>query len=91
MSIGDTDSRTDGPLTGLLGRAPGLFSPEAHNKYEIDGSLAGDDAYFANGQTTRFNGTRWARWRNIAGKAIPHISNESRPSSHLSTLMMYQI
>ncbi|EGF99479.1 uncharacterized protein MELLADRAFT_112688 [Melampsora larici-populina 98AG31] len=36
MSIGDTDARTDGPLTPLLGRAPGLFSPATHNEYEED-------------------------------------------------------
>lgn len=67
MSIGGTDARTDGPLTFLLGRAPGLFSPDVHNKYEVDGSLATDDAYFANGQTTRFNGTRWGIWYQLAG------------------------
>ncbi|KAG0147181.1 hypothetical protein CROQUDRAFT_62075 [Cronartium quercuum f. sp. fusiforme G11] len=66
MSIGGTDARTDGPLTFLLGRAPGLFSPETHNQYEIDGSLARDDAYFANGQTDRFNGSRWATWYRLA-------------------------
>lgn len=66
MSIGTTDSRTDGPLTALLGRAPGLFSAEAHNKYEIDGSLGGDDAYWSPNKMSQFNGTRWNRWRQIA-------------------------
>ncbi|EGF98845.1 uncharacterized protein MELLADRAFT_113202 [Melampsora larici-populina 98AG31] len=66
MSIGRTDSRTDGPLSVLLGTAPGLFSAEAHNKYEIDGSLGGDDAYFAPDKRSHFNGTRWNRWRQIA-------------------------
>lgn len=66
MSIGRTDSRTDGPLTGLLGTAPGLFSAEAHNKYEIDGSLAYEDAYFADGQTDQFSGDRWKKYRQVA-------------------------
>lgn len=66
MSIGDTDPRTDGPLTFLLGRAPGLFSPATHNEYEVDGSLATDDAYFAGGQTNQFNGTRWGTWYQLA-------------------------
>ncbi|KAH9818917.1 Chloroperoxidase [Melampsora americana] len=66
MSIGGTDPRTDGPLSGLLGRAPGLFSAEAHDKYEIDGSLGGDDAYWSPNGVSQFNGTRWNRWRQIA-------------------------
>ncbi|EGG05409.1 uncharacterized protein MELLADRAFT_78128 [Melampsora larici-populina 98AG31] len=66
MSIGRSDSRTDGPLTNLLGRAPGLFSAEAHDKYEIDGSLAADDAYFSADKVSHFNGTRWNRWREMA-------------------------
>lgn len=77
MSIGATDARTDGPLTALLGRAPGLFSPETHNEYEIDGSLATDDAYFANGQTNQFNGTRWATWYNLAGRDFVYIYSSS--------------
>ncbi|KAH9818500.1 Chloroperoxidase [Melampsora americana] len=66
MSIGDTDARTDGPLTFLLGRAPGLFSSVTHNKYEVDGSLATDDAFFAGGRTNQFNGSRWASWYQLA-------------------------
>ncbi|EGF99480.1 uncharacterized protein MELLADRAFT_94316 [Melampsora larici-populina 98AG31] len=62
MSIGDTDARTDGPLTFLLGRAPGLFSPTTHNEYETT-----DDAYFAGGQTDQFNGSRWRTWYQLAG------------------------
>lgn len=77
MSIGATDARTDGPLTALLGRAPGLFSPETHNEYEIDGSLPTDDAYFANGQTNQFNGTRWATWYNLAGRDFVYIYSSS--------------
>ncbi|KAG0144518.1 hypothetical protein CROQUDRAFT_723950 [Cronartium quercuum f. sp. fusiforme G11] len=66
MSIGQTDSRTDGPLSGILGTAPGLFSAEAHNKYEIDGSLAAVDAYFAGGQTDHFSSERWKKYRQVA-------------------------
>ncbi|EGF99482.1 uncharacterized protein MELLADRAFT_112693 [Melampsora larici-populina 98AG31] len=66
MSIGDTDARTDGPLTFLLGRTPGLFAPQTHNKYEVDGSLTTDDAYFAGGQTKQFDGSRWATWYKLA-------------------------
>ncbi|KAG0147422.1 hypothetical protein CROQUDRAFT_42942 [Cronartium quercuum f. sp. fusiforme G11] len=62
MSIGVTDSRTDGPLTGLLGPSPGFYSPEAHKTYEIDGSLAADDACFHHGEPYHFNGTRWDKF-----------------------------
>lgn len=68
ISIGGTDSRTDGPLSGLFGTAPGLFSAEAHNKYEIDGSLGEIDAYFENGETNRFSSDRWKKYRKLAGK-----------------------
>ncbi|ORY86707.1 Chloroperoxidase, partial [Leucosporidium creatinivorum] len=63
MSIGRTTSATSGLLTSLLGAAavPGPFSPESHNKFDHDGSLAFDDAYFTpGGYTDRSNGTLWA-------------------------------
>lgn len=68
MSIGQTDSRTDGPLSSLFGTAPGLFSPEAHNKYEIDGSLQTVDAYFGQGATDQFSSERWKKYRQVASK-----------------------
>ncbi|KAG0148598.1 hypothetical protein CROQUDRAFT_654683 [Cronartium quercuum f. sp. fusiforme G11] len=66
ISIGKTDSRTDGPLSGLFGTAPGLFSTEAHGKFEVDGSLAYVDAYFANGDTFQFDSNRWRKYRQLA-------------------------
>ncbi|KAF9528529.1 heme-thiolate peroxidase [Crepidotus variabilis] len=65
MSIGLTDSRTSGPLTLLFGQAPGLFSPPAHNKYEVDGSLAYTDEFFTSDRSgNRFNSSIWAK--NVA-------------------------
>lgn len=61
MSIGNTDSRTSGLFTSLIGgTVPGLFSAASHTRYETDGSLAFDDAYFTSGGTTsQFNSTLW--------------------------------
>ncbi|KAH9811650.1 Chloroperoxidase [Melampsora americana] len=66
MSIGKTDSRTDGPLTGLFGTAPGLFSPLAHNKFEIDGSLSRPDRYFEHGDSDHFDSNYWKKFRDLA-------------------------
>ncbi|EGG08726.1 uncharacterized protein MELLADRAFT_104776 [Melampsora larici-populina 98AG31] len=65
-SIGRTDSRTDGPLSGLFGTAPGFFSENAHNKFEIDGSLTRVDGYFANGDTDHFDSDHWKKYRQLA-------------------------
>lgn len=68
MSIGKTDSRTDGPSSGIFGTALGLFAPETHNKFEIDGSFAMVDAHFAQGDTNTFSSGRWSTYRQLAGK-----------------------
>ncbi|ORY78104.1 hypothetical protein BCR35DRAFT_292135 [Leucosporidium creatinivorum] len=63
LSIGNTDSRTSGLFTSLIGgTVPGLFSAAAHTKFETDGSILYDDAYFTPGGTTsQFNATLWAQ------------------------------
>ncbi|ORY86722.1 Chloroperoxidase, partial [Leucosporidium creatinivorum] len=68
MSIGGTDSRTSGIMSWLFGgTVPGLFSAPSHSRYEHDGSLAFDDAYFTPGGTTsQFNGTLWKQRRQSA-------------------------
>ncbi|KAL8279023.1 hypothetical protein RQP46_008481 [Phenoliferia psychrophenolica] len=69
MSIGTKDSRTDGPLSLVLGSVPGLFDIQAHNRYEIDGSMAYDDEYFHKGVGNAggfFNGTRFAKLQAFA-------------------------
>ncbi|KAF9528527.1 heme-thiolate peroxidase [Crepidotus variabilis] len=61
MSIGTTDSRTSGPLSGLFPQVPGLFSYPAHTKYEVDGSLAYTDECFTSDHSGgHFNSTIWA-------------------------------
>lgn len=45
MSIGTQDSRTDGLGTAVFGPVPGLFDFQAHNRYEIDGSMAYECVY----------------------------------------------
>ncbi|KAG0148448.1 hypothetical protein CROQUDRAFT_654963 [Cronartium quercuum f. sp. fusiforme G11] len=66
MSIGQTDPRTDGPLSELFGTAPGLSSHEAHNKFEVDGSFSRIDAYWANGNTDHFTSDHWKKYRQLA-------------------------
>jgi unspecific peroxygenase len=63
MSIGNTDPRTSGLFTSLIGgTVPGLFSAASHTSYETDGSLAYDDAYSTPGGTTsQFNSTLWVQ------------------------------
>ncbi|EGF99554.1 uncharacterized protein MELLADRAFT_73362 [Melampsora larici-populina 98AG31] len=65
-SIGRTDSRTDGPLSGLFGTASGFFSKASHNKFEVDGSLTRVDGYFANGNTDHFDSNHWKQYRQLA-------------------------
>ncbi|EGF99555.1 uncharacterized protein MELLADRAFT_73364 [Melampsora larici-populina 98AG31] len=65
-SIGQTDSRTDGPNSALFGTAPGFFSKASHNKFEVDGSLSRVDGYFAKGNTDRFDSDHWKKYRKLA-------------------------
>ncbi|KAI5477270.1 hypothetical protein MNV49_006566 [Pseudohyphozyma bogoriensis] len=67
MSIGLTDSRTNGPLSFLFGTAPGLFSPGSHNKYEIDGSMFyTDEAFPPNHVGNVANSVKWQQATAIA-------------------------
>ncbi|KAH9818502.1 hypothetical protein DFH28DRAFT_888654 [Melampsora americana] len=66
MSIGDTDSRTDGPLTFLLGRAPGLFAPATHNEYEED----------------EYNGTMPLEWNGDVRFQEYNLCRNSNPQCH---------
>ncbi|KAM0752570.1 hypothetical protein T439DRAFT_371403 [Meredithblackwellia eburnea MCA 4105] len=69
MSIGQTDSRTNGPFSLVLGQAPGLFDYAAHNRYEVDGSMAYDDSYFHRTSFNSgafFNGNRFATMQALA-------------------------
>ncbi|ORY86760.1 hypothetical protein BCR35DRAFT_264180 [Leucosporidium creatinivorum] len=63
LSIGNTDSRTSGLFTSLIGgTVPGLFSAASKGKFETDGSILYDDAYFTPGGTTsQFKATLWAQ------------------------------
>ncbi|KAK4705870.1 unspecific peroxygenase, partial [Phenoliferia sp. Uapishka_3] len=64
MSIGKTDSRTNGPLSLLFGQAPGLFDYASHTKYEIDGSILYDDEFLV---PTHFGGqANTTKWQQLA-------------------------
>lgn len=65
-SIGQTDHRTDGPLTPLFGTAPGFFSKESHNKFEVDGSMSRVDGYWAKGDTNHFDSDHWKKHKQLA-------------------------
>jgi hypothetical protein len=60
----DATSRT-AALGGLLGRQPGLNS---HSRFEADASLTGNDYYINNGDNFSFNGTLFARMKEVADR-----------------------
>ncbi|KAF7986783.1 hypothetical protein HWV62_20392 [Athelia sp. TMB] len=67
VSIGNSDIRTNGPLSNILGQAPGLFDKAAHSKFEVDGSVAYTDSAFApDGNTNHFNSSKWATAVQVA-------------------------
>ncbi|KAF7973809.1 hypothetical protein HWV62_14182 [Athelia sp. TMB] len=67
VSIGNSDTRTNGPLSNILGQAPGLFDKAAHSKFEVDGSVAYTDSAFApDGNTNHFNSSKWATAVQVA-------------------------
>jgi len=66
LSIGRTDPRTNGVLSSVFGQIPGFFSPLAHNKFEVDGSLSRVDEYFAQGDTDHFTSEHWKKFRTLS-------------------------
>jgi hypothetical protein len=64
LSIGcDATSRT--ATLPLLGRQPGL---NGHNKFEADSSLTRNDFFTANGDNYNFNGTLFAKMKEVADR-----------------------
>lgn len=60
VSIGTQDTRTDGPLSNVLGPGPGLFGNGSHNMLENDGSVAFlDEALAHNGDGNVFDPNAW--------------------------------
>ncbi|KZP04731.1 Cloroperoxidase [Athelia psychrophila] len=67
LSIGNADTRTNGPLSLVLGQIPGIFDKAIHNTYEVDGSVAYTDSQFtSDGNTNHFNSSKWAESVAIA-------------------------
>ncbi|KZM20083.1 Unspecific peroxygenase [Ascochyta rabiei] len=65
LSIGcDATSRT-ATLGGVLGTQPGL---NGHNKFEGDSSLTRNDYFTHNGDNYSFNGTLFARMKDVADR-----------------------
>jgi hypothetical protein len=67
LSIGcDATSRTAAlGLLGILGRQPGLNS---HSRFEADASLTRNDYFTHNGDNFSFNGTLFARMKEVADR-----------------------
>ena len=67
LSIGcDATSRTAAlGLLGILGRQPGLNS---HSRFEADSSLTRNDFFTHNGDNFSFNGTLFARMKEVADR-----------------------
>ncbi|KAF7981359.1 hypothetical protein HWV62_33821 [Athelia sp. TMB] len=69
LSIGNADTRTNGPLSLILGQVSGIFDKALHNTYEVDGSVAyTDSAFTSDGNTNHFNSSKWAESLGIAIK-----------------------